>query len=350
MEKKKAFIINTLYIAIILALVYFGITYVLDIVFPFVLGFIFAYLAIKVCQKFTEKDSKIYRVITLLLIYVLIILIIWLLVNLGISKMGDFIKTLPGFYKTTVEPYISSLQYTLQDLGDGLPDFIAGSLNNLTGDIFNTVKSLLSSLASGLVNVTSTALASAPQLLISVIVTIVTSFYFVVDYEYIADWFEKHLPEKVVNVLGEIQDFFENILVKILSAYVTIMFITFIELFIGLTIFGVNNGGMWAIIIALLDIFPVLGVGTVLIPWGVSSLITGNVVLGIELLVLYFIISFIRNIIEPKFVGTNLNLHPLATLFSMIVGLRLFGAVGMFGLPLTISFFRSREEKKDMSK
>lgn len=350
MEKKREFIINVLYITIIVGLIYIGVNYVLGIVFPFVMGFIFAYIAIKACKKFFHEEKTLYRVITLLLLYILIVLFITILVNVGINKLGDFIKTLPSFYKNTIEPYITSLESTLMKYGEFLPGNINASLSDITGDVFDALKSALSSLASSLVNVTTSAISSAPSLLVTVIVTIVTSFYFVTDYEKIADWFTSSLPDKYLELFYEIKDFIENILIKIISAYAVIMFITFIELFIGLTLFKVSNSGMWALIIALLDIFPVLGVGTVLIPWGLSSLITGNYVLGIELLVLYLIISFVRNIIEPKFVGTNLGLHPLATLFSMIVGLRLFGAVGMFGLPLTLSFFVSRSNKKISNK
>ena len=350
MEKKREFIINILYIAIIVGLIYIGVNYILGIVFPFVMGFIFAYIAIKACKKFFHEEKTIYRIITLLLLYLLIVLLITTLVNVGINKLGDFIKTLPSFYKNTIEPYITSLESTLMKYGEFLPGNINASLSDITGDIFDALKSALSSLASSLVNVTTSAISSAPSILVTVIVTIVTSFYFVADYEKIANWFTSSLPDKYLELFYEIKDFIENILIKIISAYPVIMFITFIELFIGLTLFKVSNSGMWALIIALLDIFPVLGVGTVLIPWGLSSLITGNYVLGIELLVLYLIISFVRNIIEPKFVGTNLGLQPLATLFSMIVGLRLFGAVGMFGLPLTLSFFVSRSNKKISNK
>ena len=124
------------------------------------------------------------------------------------------------------------------------------------------------------------------------------------------------------------------------------MGITFVELLIGLTVFGISNSGMWSLMIAFLDILPVLGVGTVLIPWGLSCLITGRALLGIELLVLYIIITIIRNIIEPKMVGTSLDLHPLATLITMIVGARMFSAVGMFGFPLALSFFQLRKKKQ----
>ena len=122
------------------------------------------------------------------------------------------------------------------------------------------------------------------------------------------------------------------------------MLITFIELAIGLTVFKINNSVMLSLLISVLDIFPVLGVGTVLIPWGIICLFTGKVLLGIELLILYIIITVIRNIIEPKFVGNDLGLHPLATLVAMIVGLRLFGIVGMLGIPLITAFFVTRKK------
>ena len=332
----------------IVGLIYIGVTYVLDIILPFVLGFIFAYIAIKLCKKFFHEEKTIYRILTLLLIYLVIILFITTLVNVGINKLSDFIKTLPSFYKNTLEPYITSLENTLMKYGESLPEGINASLSDITGDIFGAVRSALSSLASGLVNVTTSAISNAPGLLVTVIVTIVTSFYFVTDYEKIANWFTSSLPDKYLELFYEIKDFIENTLIKILGAYAGIMGVTFIELLIGLTIFKVSNSAMWALIISFLDILPVLGVGTVLIPWGISSLITGNYILGIELLVLYIVISVVRNIIEPKMVGTNLGLHPLATLFTMIVGLRMFGAVGMFGLPLAMSFFKSRNQSKQV--
>ena len=346
MEKKQKFIIDFLYIAIIAGLVYFGVHYILGMILPFLIGFLFAYGALKLTRRFFKEDKKIYRVLMLILIYLLIVLLITILVTSGISKVGDFIKALPGFYKSTIEPYITSMESTIAKYSHKLPDIISDSLDDITASVFETLKTVLSSLASGLVNFTTSFISNAPNTLVSVIVMLVTSFYFVLDYENIADWFIKILPENTLTVAYEVRDFCENTLLKILAAYAEIMGITFIELSIGLTIFGVSNSIIWSFIIAFLDILPVLGVGTVLIPWGLSCLIIGNYALGIELLVLYTIISFIRNIIEPRMVGTNLGLHPLATLFSMMVGLNLLGIVGMFGFPATLSFFLTRKEKK----
>ena len=344
MKRKKEFIINTVYIAIICALIYFGINYLLSILFPFILGFIFAYLALKLCKSIFKNDKKYSRVLSLILIYVLIALFISLVVSLGITKIGDFIKTLPNFYKNTVEPYIGTLEVSFEEFVDDLPDVISDSLGQISDTLFDSIKSVLSTLASSLVNFTKSFIFSAPDAIVSIILTIVTSFYFVLDYENIAESFTKALPKKWLDFFYEIKDFVENTLSKILMAYIMIMGVTFVELLIGLTIIGINNSGIWALFIAFLDILPVLGVGTVLIPWGISSLLTGKILMGIELLVLYLIISVIRNIIEPRFVGINLELHPLVALASMVIGLKLFGAIGMFGLPIVISFIKNRNK------
>ncbi len=346
MEKKKELIINVLYIAVIFGIVYFSVNYLLGLLFPFIMGFLFAYAAVKTNKRFFKNDRKLYRGITLTLIYLLVLLIIILIVSLGISKIADFIKTLPDFYTGTVEPYISSMEDSIYAAAYQLPRNIRELLKNFTDGIFDSIKSILSSVVSGMAKATTSIITNVPQVLVSILVAITTSFYMVFDYENISERFIASLPEKALNVFYEIKDFFENVLLKIFGSYASIMGITFVELLIGLTVFGISNSGMWSFMIAFLDILPVLGVGTVLIPWGLSCLITGRALLGIELLVLYIIITIIRNIIEPKMVGTSLDLHPLATLITMIVGARMFSAVGMFGFPLALSFFQMRKKKQ----
>lgn len=346
MEKRKEFIINVTYIAIICALIYIGINYLLSVLFPFIMAFLFAYFSIRICRRFFTEDDHLHRGLTLAALYIALLLIIVLLVSLGITKLGDFIRTLPAFYKNTLEPYIGQLETAFLDLGSSLPESISAAFYSMTDDIFEGLKNVLSSVAGGMVNITTSIIKSAPETLVSIIVMIVSSFYMIFDYENIARWFTNVMPEKVLPIFFEIKDFFENTLFKVVGSYAMIMGLTFIELFIGLALIGISNSGMWALIISFLDILPILGVGTVLIPWGISCLITGKVLLGIEILVIYLMITVIRNIVEPRLVGTNLGLHPLATLIAMITGLRLFSVVGMFGLPLTLSFFVSRDKEK----
>ena len=349
MEKKKEFIINVLYIAIICALVYFGINFLLGLLFPFLLGFFFAYISVKINRKTFKDDSKLHRGITLAVIYVLIGLLISVLVALGVNKIIDFFKSLPTFYKNTFEPYLFTLENSLDSFAQNLPINISSYLNEITDGVFEGLRSVLSSAAGGIVNITTSLLTNVPTFFVSLMLTIITSFYIVFDYAGIAEWIKNSVSSKTLEVLYEIKDFIENTLFKIVSAYAVIMGITFIELCIGLSIFGVSNSPMWSFFIALLDILPVLGVGTVLIPWGISSMIMGKFVFGLELLILYVIITVIRQVIEPHMVGTNLGIHPLATLISMIIGAKLFSAVGMFGFPLTLSFLKHRSKNKQES-
>lgn len=346
MEKRKEFIINTAYVAVICALIYIGINYLLGILFPFIMAFLFSYLSVNIAKKIFKDDKKLHRGIILALIYIVIIFLLALLISLGINKVGDFIKTLPTFYRNTIDPYINTLESAIVKAGESLPESLSASFSQVADGLFDGVKNLISSLTGGFVNLTTSIITSTPEALVSIIVTIVASFYMIFDYEGIAKWFTTSIPAKYLAIFYEIKDFCENRLFKILGSYITIMAVTFAELFLGFSIIGISNSGMWAFVIALLDIFPILGVGTVLIPWGISSIITGRVFLGIALLVLYLIITVVRNFVEPKLVGTNLGLHPLATLISMIVGLRLFSIVGMFGLPLALSFFATRSKKE----
>ena len=126
------------------------------------------------------------------------------------------------------------------------------------------------------------------------------------------------------------------------------MLLTFTELSILFTVFGIEHAVLKASVIALLDILPILGTGGIMIPWGIISLVLGYTKLGIQLLIIYIIVTVVRNYMEPKIVGTQLGLHPIITLVSMFIGLRLFGFLGRFGLPVGISFLWKQKIEREL--
>ncbi|MGM9665700.1 MAG: AI-2E family transporter, partial [Eubacteriales bacterium] len=121
---------------------------------------------------------------------------------------------------------------------------------------------------------------------------------------------------------------------KYIKSYLILLFLTFTELFAGFLILGVENSFVLALVIALVDMLPVLGVGCVLVPWSVILLIGGNIRLGIGLLVLYLIIYLLRQFEEPRIISSQMNVHPLITLFAMYAGLKIAGLGGMIFAPL----------------
>ena len=129
-----------------------------------------------------------------------------------------------------------------------------------------------------------------------------------------------------------------------------IMGLTFFELFIGFTVLGVKYSFLAALGVALVDILPIFGVGTVLVPWAILMFLTGDQFLGVGILALWAIISVVRQFAEPKIVGKSLGISPVLTLLATYAGLRLFGVPGMIGAPAIAvfvkAFFFERKENK----
>lgn len=344
MENKKEFIINVIYYAIIFGLIYLSCNYLFGILAPFILGFIFAYFAVRIAKKIFKKESKLHRIIALIILYLLVVAVIVLLVILGINEISGFISTLPSLYRQYVEPVLENLGGNI-DSNSNLPTYLLIDLKDIYSGFLDSLKTAVSTLSASVVSSGTSIISSTTGAIVAGLTMIITSFFVVADYEKIIWYFESLLSPNAKNIYEEIKDFTFNTVFSVIKCYAIIMLITFVELFIGLGILGVDNFALIAMIVSFLDILPVLGVGTVLIPWIIFELIVGKIGLGIGLLVVYIIITVVRNIIEPKFVGASLSLHPLATLFTMLIGLKIFGVLGMFGFPIVCSFFIKRNEK-----
>ena len=181
-----------------------------------------------------------------------------------------------------------------------------------------------------------------PFVLVGILVSIITCCFMTADYPNIRDFILNQFTEEKAKKISQAKHLIFSFLGKMGKAYALILTITFIELAVGLSLLSVLNiyTGGYIVIIALLtaiiDIIPVLGTGSVLIPWSLISIITGNYALGIGLLVMYAIITVIRQVIEPKLVAGQLGLPPFLTLMAMYIGSQIFGVLGIFLLPLSI--------------
>ena len=168
----------------------------------------------------------------------------------------------------------------------------------------------------------------------SSIVTIIASCYIAKDFDRFKASLLSVISEKYKRAGNEIKHLFNNNVKNILIGYFKILIITFIELTIGFLILNRDNAVLYAALIAVLDLLPVIGTGTVLVPWAVYSMLVSNYGLGTGILILYVIIVIVRNIIEPKIIGRQIGLHPLIALITVFIGLKFFGFIGMFIAPL----------------
>ena len=336
-QKQRDFLTRFAYWAIIAAGIYLGFEYLLPVSVPVILGILLARLVVW-CSRKLHCTNRVFRLLLSVLIYGIIGLLIALLAVKAVSGMTTLIHWIPKVYENKLYPIAIMIfdwfTYTVERLDPAL----LGTLEMLMDGAISTLKNLFSSLSAAAVNLVSGLATGIPNLILSLLTMIFSTIFVVVDYERIAAFAAGNIPEPAKKILNNIRIYLTDTLFVVIRSYVLIMLLTFTELSILFSLFGIENSVLKAAIIALLDILPILGTGGVMIPWAVTSLVLGYTRLGLELFLIYGIVTVIRNYVEPKIVGTQLGLHPIITLVSMFIGLRLFGFWGLFGLPVGISF------------
>lgn len=348
-EKRKSFIINFVYAVICIGLFYVFIKYCLGVLSPFIIAFIVAYALqrpIKWAQK--KLHLKSHGIISFLLV-LLVVCIIFGVLSIAVLILFDELK---GFasYLTTQFSSIDELIVTLENYAMGvivrLPQSIRGTVGDYVTNAFDSLGegqskidlSMLSAPLSGAWSVVK----SLPSTILSVVVAVVSCFFMASDYDKVKELVLGFFSDSKRKSVVKTKRTATKAIGKLLKAYVTIMAITFAEMFLGLfllKLIGVYDGSYIAIIsfvTCIIDIIPVLGTGTVLIPWAVFNLIFGNFGMGVGLLVIYAAITVIRQIIEPKLVANQAGLPAIVTIMAMFIGVRIFGAFGIILLPFTV--------------
>lgn len=192
--------------------------------------------------------------------------------------------------------------------------------------------------------------ARIPDALLFIIITIIANIYFSFDLDHINAFFRARLPEKLFSALVRFKDSFLSVGVSYLKAYLIIMLLIFALVFTGLSLLGVKYAFFISTLIAVADVLPVIGVGTVLIPWGVFQIFLGSRSLGIGLIVLFLITEFVRQLAEPKIVGKHLGLHPVVSLVLLWGAYSLFGILGILIMPVFVVTVNSLLGKNDPPK
>ena len=316
-EKMRAFIIRVLFYCIILGLAYAVLKYALPFLMPFLVAFLIAFILKPVINWVTQKTKlgrKPVSVLLLIAFYVLAAALITVLGTRLVIFCRDIFYALPQVYDTVVAPALNSLQDTLENwvmaLNPTLTDFVESAGNSLS----SSLSSMVTAISTGALSAVTNVAGSVPSFLVKFIITIVASFFFVSDYYAITSFLARQLPQKARDMLFKVKEKGVDVIFKFGRAYAILLSITFVELLIGFSLLRVD----YALLIALLT----------------AMLILGNFPLGIGLLILYAIITVVRQMLEPRVVGKQIGLYPLVTLVCMFVGTYLFGFVGLFGLPI----------------
>ena len=196
------------------------------------------------------------------------------------------------------------------------------------------VAGMLSSALSLVAGAVSSLAMFIPRALFFILITVIALIYFAIDLERINSFVKSLLPRGATEKLSVMRSRFFGVFKKYVLSYLTLMLITFALMLAGFLLIKVKHAFLVAVVVALLDVLPVLGVGTVLVPWSVFCFATGDAKLGIGLAVLFVVNTVLRQVIEPKIVGKSLDMHPILTLFLLYAGYLLFGIAGVLLVPV----------------
>ena len=350
------------YIVLGIFAVYVAAKYVFPIILPFVLAFAAASLLRRPAAVMSRKTKIPQRAVSVVLVILFLTAAIGLLFA-AVTEMADQLIALAGSIasgESVIVLNFTAMLDKLETLIAGLPFFSgedADAMRETVGTALTDMfKNAVSAFASKIPGMIARLASAIPQALIFSAVTVLSAVYFCADYEKIVSYIKTHLHGKPRAALREIYGQTGHTLMKYLKSYLILFFFTFAQLFVGFLILRQKYAFVLAIVVALVDILPVLGTGTVLLPWAAYLFFTGDIRMAVGLLILYAVISILRQILEPKIVGAGIGLHPLLALASMYVGLRVFGFFGMLLLPLavviiknTVTAFRSAHPKEERS-
>lgn len=306
---------------------------------PFLIAFALSSLMEPVIRFFTNKlriSRKIVAPVTFLLLLAIILLLAILAVLRLVNEIKNLITVAPGFL-SDLYVRILELMNKWSEYIEWMPTEITDNLGSIISNLSNTITSFGKTIVKG-AYVTAISL---PEAIIFTIITLLATFFMLYDRHKIAYALRRQLPESWINRLLAIKNDLFTAIFGYLRAAMILMVITFTELLIGFSIIGVKYALLLAVIIAVIDALPILGTGGVLIPWSLYSFITGDIRMGVSILILYLVVLIIRQTIEPKVVGQQIGIHPLLTLATMYTGLKLIGFAGLILGPITFIMIRN---------
>ena len=332
-------------IIFLLTLLFLYIAFKLSIFYiPFLIAFIISLIIeplIRKVMKFTNLTRKVSAIITLIIVFSLIIgLLIWGITTL-ITEASIILENLnsnSGNITDRVSNLITNFSFENIKIPNQIKEIIKNSFNNFLGAGTNVAQDMLTNIINIVTNI--------PKMIIYIGITIIATYFVCTDKMYILDQLEHHLPRNWVNKFGIKLRKVISSLGNYLKAEGIIILISFSIVLIGVIIFNIVGMNVkYPVVIALfigfVDALPILGAGTIMIPWAVTSAFNGDITLAISLMGLYVIIIVTRQLVEPKIISSHIGIHPIFTLIAMYTGFKIIGILGMFIGPVILIILKN---------
>lgn len=311
---------------------------VFSALFPFIIAFILAFLieplVIKLIEKFNIK--RLYA--SLMVLTVVIISLVLLLILLGsrlYRELAELATTMPAMYEKTIT-LIAEKSLVFQRYIELNPE-IQNAINSSTQEIINTLQTIIKTGSM----VVLAFLGALPGFMIVIVIATVATLIISISFPQVKEWFFERIKGKYNAKTRIVATDLGSALVGFLRAMTILVSVTALVSTIGLLLIGNKYAFTLGILAGFLDLLPIIGPSLVFIPWTLVLLFTGELALALKVLLIYLAATVIRVALEPKVMSQNIGIHPLPTLISVYVGLKLLGAVGLIIGPALVVFYEA---------
>lgn len=314
---------------------------------PFVAGWIIALIASPLVHFF-EKRLKIRRragtAFVIISVIALVILVGYLIGVQLVEQIAEFIGDVPKLWEAAQEDF-TQIGATLSVAFKYLPEELQLTINSITGNVQEYFGGIMESISEPTITALGNFVGSLPNIVISVIMSLLFAYFYVSDKGYLSGLLEKIIPDSVLARFQMIKRGLAKAVGGYFKAQLKIEVWMYLLLGIGFSVLQVKYAFLIAIGVAFLDLLPFFGTGTVLIPWAIIKFLSADYKMVIGLLIIWGVGQLARQLIQPKIVGDSVGLAPIPTIILLFVGYRVAGVIGMIiAVPIGIIILNLYEE------
>lgn len=311
---------------------------------PFLIAFVIS-LLLEPAIKWVMRNIKLKRRTSAIIILILVVGIILGIFGWAISTIilesSNLLENL-GTYFTNASNFIQNI-FASENLKNlNISENVIAVIQTSATEFLNMAVSWINSFMKSIL----AWITSLPTMGLCLVVTFLSLYFICTDKVYMLDQIEHHLPEFWVKKMFKHLKEIIAVLGKYLKAEALLVLISFCISLIGLYAFklvglNIEYPLLYALGIGFVDALPIFGSGSAMLPWAIISACNGDLTLGICILVLWIIMSIVRQFLEPKIIGNHIGIHPIFTLIAMYTGFKISGVAGLFIGPIALIIFKN---------
>lgn len=307
----------------------------LAFLWPFVAGWIISMIAhpvIEYLEKKVKLPKKFGSAILIAVVITAIIAVLYFAVRGIALQVIGFVQDMPDIRQEII------FQKKIEHFLSILPPSFGKQFEQWSGSIGELLKKAATSAGDYGVAHAGGVTKGVTSGLLGLVVMLFSAYMFSLEREKIIAGYEKCIPGFVKHKIDVFMKNSVGVLVSYCFAQLKIMVVIIAILWIGFFVAGIGHSFIYAVLVGIVDIFPILGTGTVIIPWAIFKMITGDIKTAILLLIVYAICLVLKQVLQPKMMGDSMGISALTTIFLIYVGLK-FGGLGGMLLALILGMF-----------